>query len=110
VTDTGGKLIKTPPYKAIDNQQIRLVKVHFKDDGNAHIDLKTTYTGLRQDSPADIKHELDFEAQRNCLYKHLPLQSIEIQQFTFKEISEELPKIEAIITLNPRNRIRLFFY
>ena len=85
VIPDGGKLIKTPTYKATDNQQIRKIEVSLADDGNATAEASTTYTGILQEDYASMKTQLSVEDQKKELYKTIEIPSFELNNFSIHE-------------------------
>jgi len=49
IAGNGGKIIKTPKSKALDNQQIRLVHLGLHQDGSAEAAVRLSFTGNQQD-------------------------------------------------------------
>ncbi len=103
VTESGGKLIKTPTYKHTDNQLLRNATIEIKDNGEAIADIKTEYTGLQQEIYAEVAHSLSNDDQKKWLYKNLSLPSVEIVSFSLNEKKERLPVVEEKLNLHLRN-------
>lgn len=102
-TENGGKLVRTPSYKHSDNQLLRNATIEIKDNGEAVADIKTEYTGLQQETYAEVAHSLSHDDQKKWLYKNLSLPSVEIIRFSLNEKKERLPIVEEKLNLHLRN-------
>ena len=101
-TPDGGKLVRTPTYKAIDNQQIRKIEVNLADDGNATAEASTTYTGILQEDYASIKTQLSPEDQKKALYKTIEIPSFELNNFSIQEEKKRNPLATVKLSLAVR--------
>jgi transglutaminase-like putative cysteine protease len=101
-TPEGGKLVRTPTYKATDNQQIRKIEVALADDGNATAEASTTYTGILQESYAGIKNQLSAEDQKKALYKTIEIPSFELNNFSIQEEKKRNPSATVKLSLAVR--------
>jgi hypothetical protein len=101
-TPEGGKLVRTPSQKAIDNQQLRKIDVNLSDDGNATAEATTTFTGTLQESYAGIKTQLSPEDQKKALYKTIEIPSFELNDFSIKEEKKRNPIATVKLSLAVR--------
>lgn len=103
VTEEGGRLIKTPTYKAKENQQFRSALVKINDNAEGNIEITTLYTGLQQEKHYSAIHALGADEQKRWVAQSLTLPSVEIQSFNFKENKKLLPSVEEKIQLIAKN-------
>ena len=101
-TSEGGKLVKTPTYKATDNQQNRKVEVNLGDDGNATAEATTVYTGILQEDYADMTTTLSIEDQKKALYKTIEIPSFELNKFSIQEEKKRIPSATVKLSLSVR--------
>jgi transglutaminase-like putative cysteine protease len=101
-TPNGGKLVRTPPFKSAENQQIRKIEVNLADDGNATAEASTTFTGIMQESYTSIKNQLSPEDQKKALYKTIEIPSFELNNFNIQEEKKRNPSATVKLSLAVR--------
>jgi hypothetical protein len=101
-TPEGGKLVRTPTYKASDNQQIRKIEVTLADDGNATAEATNIFTGILHDDYADIKTQLNPEDQKKALYKRIEIPSFELTNFSIQAEKKRIPTATVKMSLSVR--------
>jgi Domain of Unknown Function with PDB structure (DUF3857)/Transglutaminase-like superfamily len=101
-TPEGGKLVRTPAQKAVENQQLRKIEVNLADDGNATAEASTTFTGTLQESYAGIKNQLSPEDQKKALYKTIEIPSFELNNFSIQEEKKRNPSATVNLSLAVR--------
>lgn len=114
ITETGGKIVKTPSYKQNDNTQFRKAVVTL-EGGNAFLNVTTEYRGLQIEN--DHMNFMTYESkedQKKWLYKKLKLSNFKINNFAFGTIKEKIPtvseKLDITITgYSSKNGKRIFF-
>ncbi len=90
-TPEGGKLVRTPAYKATENQQIRKIEVSLAEDGNANAEAVNIFSGILYDEYASIKSQLSPNDQKMALYKRVALPSFELNRFSIQEDKKRIP-------------------
>jgi hypothetical protein len=98
VTDEGGKLVRTPVYKPVDNFQKRLASVMLNEAGNGEILIKTNYGACQYEDNLDMLLK-DPTAQRKGLMVSLTLPNMEILSVSYKQPDKDIPEIEESIKL-----------
>jgi hypothetical protein len=98
VTDKGGKLVRTPVYKPVDNFQKRLASVRLNEAGNGEILIKTNYGACQYEDNLDMLLK-DPTAQRKGLMVNLTLPNMEILSVSYKQPDKDIPEIEESIKL-----------
>jgi hypothetical protein len=101
-TPDGGKLVQTPVYTAKDNLQIRKADIHINLQGDATAEVNTVYTGLQQELPSALMHQLSPDEQKKYLYEHISLPSFEISQFGFSQQKTRIPEVTEKLSLTVR--------
>ncbi len=101
-TPKGGKLVKTPVYKATDNLQQRRIEVSLDANGDATAQATSVYTGLQQDNISMVIHSLSPEDQKKWLYKHTSIPSFEINKFSLTQEKTRIPAVTEKLALTVR--------
>lgn len=88
ITDTGGKLVKTPHYKTEENIRSAISEVELRADGSADIDLHINYqNGLYSEI-----HSLIYSSnkdQRKTLLKQITAENVQITNFSITDSSDK---------------------
>lgn len=95
ITEEGGKIIRTPVYRAKDNFQVKKISVVFKDDGNADIAINSSY-GYAQFEDRMSYLLIEPTEQRNRLLQENGIPGAELISFKF----EQPNKSKAVMTEN----------
>ena len=103
VMPEGGKLVKTHYYDSPQNIRYRNVKVKIEANGNGHLQVKTVYGGLQQETRENLLHKYNQEEQRKWLLSHLELPDMELEKFEFEKGKDNVPVISEKIDLKVRN-------
>lgn len=101
-TPTGGKLVRTPSYKATDNQQFRKIELNLADDGNATAEAITVFTGILQDDYAGMKSQMSAEDQKKTLYRTIDIPSFELKNFSIHTEKKRIPSATVKMSLAVR--------
>ncbi|WP_181304912.1 DUF3857 domain-containing transglutaminase family protein [Rufibacter sp. XAAS-G3-1] len=120
VTPTGGKLVSTPRFTALDNVQNRAVKVKLNAQGAATGEVFTNYTGLQHEGRNRLVQSYSPEEQLKWLYRNTQIPAFEIKSYNLEKVKDtpqvkeklqlELPKLASVsgrrlfITPNLMNR------
>jgi hypothetical protein len=102
ITPQGGKLVKTPAYKAKDNQQLRKAEVFVNEQGDATAEITTLYSGIQQEEVNNAMHSLTPEDQKKWLYKNVKIPSFEVAKFSFSEQKGRIPAVTEKLSLKVR--------
>ncbi len=97
VTDNGGKLIRTPKYRSVDNYQVRKTVIKLADDGTATFNIKSTY-GSAQFEDHLSKLSIEPTELRKRTLQNLDFADTELQEVKFEQPDKKLPIINAEIT------------
>ncbi|WP_109699623.1 DUF3857 domain-containing protein [Chitinophaga deserti] len=105
VTETGGKLVRTPIYTAAQNLQLRNIVAEADEAGNLKVACKTKYTGLQQDDYHSLMSYLSKEKQLEYVKGRLSLPSFDIRQLDYKARPDAwpVPEIEESLDLTVPN-------
>jgi hypothetical protein len=94
IDETGGHLVHTPTYTLADNLQKRIVKAAADEQGNLIAEINNTYTGLQQDLPHSLLHNLSKEDRQKYLNQMFYLPTYEVMENTYKEQKGIIPAME----------------
>lgn len=100
VTESGGKIVRTPRYTKNDNLQITSALVDVDRNGNANAKMNIQYTGLQYENGG-----LDFvindgkEKLKEWVYKHTDISNFEIKDFNFSLEKSRIPKIDESLDI-----------
>ncbi|MGN7723335.1 DUF3857 domain-containing protein [Chitinophaga sp. 22620] len=83
VTESGGKLVRTPSYTLEQNLQLRHLKAVLDVDGNLSATSATRLTGLQQDWYHALVTSVSAEKQLEILKEKLNLPSYDIRKFQY---------------------------
>jgi len=96
----GGRLIRTPGYKAEQNRQVRRASVTIEADGNAQATITTLYSGLQQETRSAVLHQLNTDQQKEWLLKNLDIPaSFELKNFRLSQARNTLPTVSETLAL-----------
>lgn len=102
MTPSGGKLVRTPSYKATDNLQQRRIDVTLDANGDGIAEVSSVYTGLQQDDISMAMHRLSPEDQKKWLYKRIKIPSFEIGKFSLTHQKSRIPAVTEKLSLTVR--------
>ncbi len=102
ITPEGGKLVKTPDFKANDNVLKRSAVVKIDETGNATAKVTTIYSGLQQESRDEAIHNLQPDEQRKWLYQQVKVPVFDISNFSLSQEKKRLPQVTENLDLNVR--------
>jgi hypothetical protein len=94
----GGRLVKTPVYRADANRQKRLAQVQLDAAGNARAEVETTYSGLQQDEVSQLIY-LGTDEQKKWLYQQVKIPSFSIEKFNFDRKKGRVPEVRERLAL-----------
>ena|GEM_PF-12433 len=104
ITPEGGKIVRTPVYKAADNREEHGADVQLDIQGNATADVSSLYTGLQQDDiSAFVMGRMTPDEQKKWLYKRLSIPNFDINQFAFTEKKDRIPSVSEKLQLSIRH-------
>jgi Domain of Unknown Function with PDB structure (DUF3857)/Transglutaminase-like superfamily len=100
VTDEGGKLVKTPRYKAEQNKQITTAEVDISMTGEATAKMKVMYSGLQSENQGldRIIAANQADEQRKWLEKSIDIPSFNVRSFEMSQSGDIIP--QATVTAN----------
>jgi transglutaminase-like putative cysteine protease len=103
VTEQGGKLVRTPVYKAEQNLQLRRIDAQLSPEGNLQAKISTRSTGEQQDAEHELFHSQSKEKIMEWIRTSLSLPSYDVAQYDYKEQEGALPAIDEQLSLTARN-------
>jgi Domain of Unknown Function with PDB structure (DUF3857)/Transglutaminase-like superfamily len=115
VTDTGGKLVRTPKYTQAHNTQTRQIVVKSLPTGEASAKIVTTYTGLQTENHGlhQYIHESKATQKQWLIEKHLEMPQFDLVSFEYAEKKAQIPSIVETLevklkALGTKNGKRIF--
>jgi hypothetical protein len=115
ITDTGGKIVRTPSLKKEDNSQIRKAVVNISDVGDASVIVSTSFKGLQFEN--DYINFLIYQSkedQKKYLYQKLSLSNFTVNNFSYAVDNNKIPvateKLDITVKgFSAKNGKRMFF-
>lgn len=92
VTENGGKLIRTPKYRSIDNYQVSKTNIQLAEDGVATIAVKSTYGSAQYEYNLSNLLSEPTEVRKRAL-QNLGFADAELQHIKFEQADKKLPVI-----------------
>ena len=99
---TGSKVVKTPVYQPLDNRKQCRALIKLTAEGDATAEAVTQYSGLQQESRADLMHYGNHDEQRVWLLKHIRIPSFELTDFGLAETKARVPAVTERLKLTIR--------
>lgn len=103
VTESGGKLVRTPTYGEKENLQVRNIKATLLDDATLEVNAGTRYSNLQQDSYHRLINGLSKDRVKEVLHEHLDLATYDVRAFDYKEHRSASPAIDEWLDIEVRN-------
>ncbi|HYK43565.1 MAG TPA: DUF3857 domain-containing protein [Parafilimonas sp.] len=98
ITETGGKLVRTPYYSENDNQYSRKIEATLNENGDLTANVATIYKGLEYDDVHNHFHYLNKEDLKKYLNESFDVSSYEINDFKYDETNASIPSITEQIS------------
>lgn len=103
VTEQGGKLVRTPVYKAEQNLQLRRIDAQLHPDGNLQATISTRSTCEQQDDLQERFHRQSKEKITEWIRTSLSLPSYDVAHYDYKVEEGAMPAIREQLSLTARN-------
>jgi hypothetical protein len=103
VNETGGKLIRTPRYKLIDNLAIKKIKGVLDSEASLNLQVTSVYKGLQQDDIHDMLNYLSKDKVKEYLQRKFDFATYELDKFDYKENKSMTPDIEEQLQISVSN-------
>lgn len=101
VTPDSSFLIKTPKYDHRTNRLSQEMKLKFNKDGNAEINIRSSYSGYYLDELIGAIADKSESGRRKWAYEQLPFDSFNIDTFNFSDIDKR--KTEPVLSFEISN-------
>ena len=101
ITETGGKIVKTPRYKADDNLQLTTANVVIDLSGNAKATIQTTYRGLQYENQRlhGVLND-QYDDQKNWIQKNVKIPTFDVADFKMINNKDIMPSAVVKTNLN----------
>ncbi|WP_204657249.1 DUF3857 domain-containing transglutaminase family protein [Dyadobacter sandarakinus] len=103
VMPQGGRLVRTPDYKAAQNTRTSRVRVNLEQTGTGQIETQVLYTGLQQELRSAVLHGINKEEQKKWLMQQINLPSMDLLRFELSESMAGEPEVTEKLSMNVRN-------
>ena len=103
IADDGGHIVNTPTYTPENNEQIRIVTASIDSAGNLTADLITNYTGIQQDIPHALLHEVNKDFRDKYLNDELGLPTYQINKTNYSEKKQMIPEIKEELQIQAQS-------
>jgi hypothetical protein len=103
IADDGGHIVNTPTYSPEDNRQIRTVSASIDSAGNLTADLITNYTGIQQDIPHALIHEVNKDFRDKYLNDELGLPTYQINKTNYSEKKQIIPEVKEELQIQAQS-------
>jgi hypothetical protein len=93
----GGHIVHTPSYSAADNLQCRVVDASINEEGLLDANVKTKYTGLRQEYPHDLMDEYPQDQREKRLQERFDLPTYKVDKSSYSEQKGTIPVVDEYL-------------
>ena len=102
IDEEGGHIVRTPSYSSRDNTCSRLVNASIDAEGNLDAEVNTSYSGLRQELPHGLMHEVSNEDREKYLNELFHLPTYKVDKSHYEEERGTIPVVkEYLHVLSP---------
>ncbi len=99
VDEEGGKLVRTPKYKAKDNLQSRTTEAAVDAEGNLTAVIHTQYRAQQMDELESMINQLSKDKVMKILKSELDLPTYDVSKFDYHEEKSAMPSIYETLDL-----------
>jgi hypothetical protein len=103
IADDGGHIVNTPTYSPEDNRQVRTVSASIDSAGNLTADLITEYTGIQQDIPHALIHEVNKDIRDKYLNDELGLPTYQVDKTNYSEKKQLIPEVKEELQIKAQS-------
>ena len=100
VSEAGGQLVRTPRSTAAGNAQHRRATVQLDAAGNAHVTVRTTYTGNQQDRVRHALVESSTRDRQKWVRDQIDIPNFTLRTTDFASVDQRQPTIELPLVLD----------
>jgi len=98
----GGRLVRTPTYRATDNVQQRRISIKLTEQGDATADVRTYCTNLQRDNYVQPLYGLSRDEQRSWLLKRITIPAFDLESYSIREEPGRIPAVTETLSLTVR--------
>jgi hypothetical protein len=99
IDETGGHIVKTPSYSAVENTRRRIVNASINPDGNLDAEVSTVYCGVREETPHGLMYEASDDEREKYLNSLFHLPTYKIEKSHYEEEKGPLPLVKEYLHL-----------
>jgi Domain of Unknown Function with PDB structure (DUF3857)/Transglutaminase-like superfamily len=97
IDEDGGHVVSTPSYSSSDNQQLRTVDAVIDAEGNLDANVNTRFTGIQQETPHGLIHEVSKEWRDKYLNRVINLPTYEVDKSNYEEEKGKIPAVKEYL-------------
>ena len=93
IDDDGGHIVRTPSYTSADNLRCRVVQATIGDDGSLDANVRTRYTGIEEEHPADVMNEYTADQRQKYLNDLFELPTYTVDKNHYEQQKGVIPVV-----------------
>ena len=97
VDESGGHVVNTPRYGINENQRTSVVTAIINNEGMLDASIRTQYSGLEQELPHDLMHEVSKDTRENYLNRMLGLATYQVISSAYDQQKGLLPRVDEAL-------------
>lgn len=102
IDEDGGHVVRTPSYSSRDNTRCRSVNAVIDGEGNLDAEVNTRYSGLLQELPHGLMHEISNDEREKYLNRLFHLPTYKVDKSSYEEVKGTIPVVkEYLHVLSP---------
>ncbi len=105
ITDSGGKLVQTPSFLSLKNEQIRKVNAAITNTGMLILNVHTFFSGINYEYPHSIMHQLNQSDKLDYLNAHVNLPTYTLSKCEYIQPQPNLPAINENLIIHCENYV-----
>ena len=103
IKEDGGYVVNTPSYKTKENLQSRFVTASIDSLGNLEATLVTNYTGIQQEMPHALIHDVNKDFREKYLNEELNLPTYKVDKTNYTEKKDLIPEVQEELHIKAQN-------
>ncbi len=100
ITADGGKIVRTPQSRSVDNQQIRRANVFIDETGHGRAEVTTRYTGNQQDRVRSALAHSSPRDREEWLRERIDVPTFQLVNADFSDVEARNPEITLAYKLD----------
>lgn len=97
VDESGGHVVSTPRYGINENRRTSVVTAIINDDGMLDASIRTRYSGMEQELPHALMHEVSKDTREKYLNRMLSLATYQVISNEYDQQKGLLPRVDEAL-------------